>query len=117
MRFKDRIYSNFVFILQLSQSHCAFCAAIKIMLEVFPLNPVMSPAKGGYSITEEGCRVLVLFATCPIQKALALLQLAQSSLNLGKIPPKVHGPIYPPSYQPRPSIGHLFICFCLCLLF
>lgn len=90
--------TEYTLILQLSQSHCDFCAAIKIILEVFPM---------GYCMTKEGAGPCAAHQSSST-KTSTLLQLNHLL--------KFHAPIYPPSYQARPSTRHLFICFCLCLL-
>ena len=47
--------TEYTLILQLHQSRCDFCAAIKIILEVFPLSPEISACPRGMLYDQGGC--------------------------------------------------------------
>lgn len=106
VKFKDRMYSNFVLNFQLSPSLC-----LKLGLRFFPLSPKKPACQRGegYWMTEEGCWVQL--ASCPVQKGQCL---RYSPLSHPWIWAKFHpSPIYLLSYQPRPSAGCQHLCHCV----
>lgn len=71
--------SNFALTFQLGQSLC-----LKLGLRFSYWVLKSQPAKGGYWMTEEGCRVQL--ACCPVQKVSVFTTAHLVSLDLGKIP-------------------------------
>lgn len=106
------MYSNFVLMVQLSQSHCALRPTMKIRLKVSPKPYNINLPKWGCCRTEEECPVPMRLTSCLIWKVLSLLKPARSSWDLGKVPPKIHAlfSVINPGF---PKVRHQHLCHCL----